>query len=96
MEHIKFAIDMSYGVELIGYPDLYRQFEYYCKGTEYKSYSDFMRKNGFEYSTSTGRYKLRKESPKNCEEMKQERLQALIDKIAIPLIEKFNKKFNSN
>ena len=96
MDHVKFAIDMSYGVELIGYPDLYRTFTFYCENTEYKDYADFMQKNGFEYSTTTGRYKLRKDSPKNSEETKQERLQARIESKAIPLIENFNKKFNSN
>jgi hypothetical protein len=95
-DHVKFAIDMSQGVELIGYPDLYRTFTFYCENTEYKDYADFVQKNGYEYSTTDGRYRLSKDSPKNCEEMKQERLQALIDKIAIPLIEKYNKKFNSN
>ena len=96
MEHVKFAIDMSQGVELIGYPDLYRTFTFYCENMEYKDYADFMQKNGYEYSTTDVRYRLRKESPKNCEEMKQKRLQTLIDKKAIPLIEEFNKMFNSN
>ena len=96
MEHVKFAIDMSQGVELIGYPDLYRTFTSYCENTEYKDYADFVQKNGYEYSTTDGRYRLSKDSAKNCEEMKQERLQTLIDKTAISLIEKFNKKFNSN
>lgn len=95
MDHVKFAIDMAQGVELIGYPDLYRTFTFYCK-PEYQDYADFMQKNGYEYSATDGRYRLRKDSPKNCEEMKQERLQTLIDKIAIPLIEKYNKKINSN
>ena len=96
MEHVKFAIGMSQGVELIDYPDLYRPFTSYCENTEYKDYGDFMHKNGYEYSTTSGRYVLAKESPKNCEEMKQKRLQTLIDKKAIPLIEEFNKMFNSN
>ena len=96
MEHVKFAIDMSYGVELIGYPDLYRTFTFYCENTEYKDYADFMQKNGYEYSTTDVRYRLRKDSPKNSEEMKQERLQTLIERKAVPLIEKFNKIFNSN
>ena len=95
-EHVKFAIDMSQGVELIGYPDLYRPFTSYCENTEYKDYADFMQKNGYEYSATDGRYRLRKDSPENCEKMKQERLQTLIDKKAIPRIEKYNKKFNSN
>ena len=96
MDHVKFAIDMAQGVELIGYPDLYRTFTFYCENTEYKDYADFVQKNGYEYSTTDGRYRLSKDSAKNCEEMKQERLQTLIDKTAISLIEKFNKKFNSN
>ena len=96
MDHVKFAIDMAQGVELIGYPDLYRTFTFYCENTEYKDYADFVQKNGYEYSTTDGRYRLSKDSAKNCVEMKQERLQTLIDKTAISLIEKFNKKFNSN
>ena len=44
MDHVKFAIDMSSTVILVGYPELDMPVEWYCDGTEYKNYLDFMRK----------------------------------------------------
>ena len=95
-DHVKFAIDMSQGVELIDYPEIYLPFNYFISDTEYKDYDDFMTKQGYVYSTATYRYRIGKDAPKNAEQVKNEKLQAMIDEKALPLIEKYNKKFNSN
>lgn len=91
MEKIRFAIDPSQNVILIGYPQLDRPFTFYCEGTEYRDYADFMLKHG--YSNNGRRYSIPRslntvKQVREIEKAHDEDLASLIEKKASELIEK--------
>ena len=89
MDHVKFAIDMSSTVILVGYPELDMPVEWYCDGTEYKNYLDFMRKHGYTLCP-TGRFSLKPENAEK-ETQKDRDLQKLIDEKAVGPIRDWKK-----